>query len=688
MDLATEKTVLGDFNDAKFEYQGVASRFFRQGKKFMVNTEGPDGKHHDYEVKYTFGVRPLQQYMVEFPDGRVQVLRESWDVNNKKWFYVTPPDVENERILPGDPLHWTGIGQNWNTTCADCHSTNIHKNYDPKTNTYKTSWQEINVSCEECHGPGSVHVELAKRWTPFWDPKIGYGLPNLKDKNLSTQIETCAKCHAHRYQVHEDFRPGRPFFDYYQPSTLAQDLYQPDGQISAEVYEYGSFLQSKMHANHVRCTDCHDPHSLKLKFEGNRLCAQCHEPAKFDTPAHHHHTDGSPGAKCINCHMASKLYMVIDLRRDHSFRVPRPDLSVVLGTSNACNDCHTKPNETFQWAADAVQKWYGPRKPSEPAHWAAAIKAGQASRPEGEQLLLDLIRHKTTPTLVRATAIDLLGNYPSKASADARRDALHDSDPIVRLAALRVLPNDNVQLLVADLADMLDDPRRTIRIAAVARLVQLPIDTLTSGQRRAFENALVEFRNAEELQLDHAGGHMSMASLEMALAAINQDQRHYRTAIEHLQTAIALEPYFTGPRGALAALLYNMRGDPAEIRRLRAEEASMVERDSKLSPDNAEVFYQLGLLRYTLDEYEKADVAFQKACELAPKSYAYRMALALLQQKRYEKTDDEKQYELAMQSLKLLREINPDDDRAGMILQELMAMRKQKQAAKPETGTK
>ncbi len=106
---ATDKTVVADFNDTKFEYQGVTTRFFRRDGKFMVNTEGPDGKFHDYEIKYTFGVRPLQQYMVEFPDGRVQVLRESWDVKNKKWFFVTPPDVTNERILPGDPLHWTGI---------------------------------------------------------------------------------------------------------------------------------------------------------------------------------------------------------------------------------------------------------------------------------------------------------------------------------------------------------------------------------------------------------------------------------------------------------------------------------------------------------------------------------------------------------------------------------------------------
>ena len=423
MDYATEKSVLGDFNDTKFEYHGVTTRFFRKGGKYMVNTEGPDGQYRDYEIKYTFGVRPLQQYMVEFPDGRVQVLRESWDVNQKKWFFVTPPDVLNERIRPGDPLHWTGIAQNWNTTCADCHSTNAHKNYDPKANTYKTSWEEINVSCEECHGPGSVHVDLATRWSPFWDRNIGYGLPALKAKNLDLQLETCAKCHARRYQIHEDFRPGKPFLNYYEPVLLQQGLYQADGQILDEVYEYDSFLQSKMHANHVRCTDCHDPHSLKLKYQGNNLCTQCHEPhnpAKYDTPAHHHHEPGTPGSLCINCHMASRLYMVIDERRDHSFRLPRPDLSVELGTSNACNKCHTKPSENAQWAADAIKKWFGARPKRDP-HWGPAIKAGREGKPEGEKLLLALIAKSSTPSIVKATAIDLLAGYPSNASVSARR---------------------------------------------------------------------------------------------------------------------------------------------------------------------------------------------------------------------------------------------------------------------------
>jgi predicted CXXCH cytochrome family protein len=112
------------------------------------------------------------------------------------------------------------------------------------------------------------------------------------------------------------------------PALLEPGLYHADGQIDGEVHEYGSFLQSRMHAFGVACSNCHDPHSAKLRAEGNALCAQCHLPEKFDLAAHHHHLPGSTGAQCVDCHMPTKNYMVVDARRDHSIRLPRPDWSV------------------------------------------------------------------------------------------------------------------------------------------------------------------------------------------------------------------------------------------------------------------------------------------------------------------------------------------------------------------------
>jgi len=675
MELASDESVLGNFNDTSFTFHGVTTRFFRSGGKFMVNTEGPDGQLHDYEVKYTFGVRPLQQYMVEFPDGRVQVLRESWDTENKKWFFVTPPDVTDERIEPGDPLHWTGIAQNWNTTCADCHSTNVHKNYDPRTNKYHTTFDEIDVSCEECHGPGSVHVDLARKWSPLWDRNVGYGLVSLKNKALDTQLETCAKCHARRYQVHEDFRPGQPFLEHYEPSLLAASLYHADGQILDEVYEYGSFLQSKMYANRVQCTDCHDPHSLKLKFTGNQLCAQCHVPAKYDTPGHHHHPAGSTGAQCVECHMPSRLYMVIDSRRDHSFRVPRPDLSVELGTPNACNDCHTRPDETYQWAADAVRKWHGDKRPDDP-HWAPAIAAARAAKPGGAELLLDVLERKTTPAIVRATALDLLSNYPTSRSVEVRRESLQDSDPLIRLAAVRALTTDAGPQLIADLATKTSDSVAAVRVAAAGRMAYMPLNSLSDPQRNALEKALIEFRSIQQHALDHAGGHLT-------LGALDRHHGHIGRAMEHFQSAIELEPYMSGPRGELATLLQQQGGSPGDVQRLRREEAELLERDSKLAPDSAEILYQLGMLRYLLGELDAAQVALSSATERAPQNYDILMALALLLERRYELSGDTALFDDARRTLEKLHNLRPADPRARQIMLRLLATRAARQGNTP-----
>jgi tetratricopeptide (TPR) repeat protein len=682
MELATETAVLGDFNDASFTYQGVTSRFFRRGDKYMVNTEGPDGQTRDYEIKYTFGVRPLQQFMVEFPDGRVQVLREAWDVENKRWFYVTPPDVTDERIPPGDPFHWTGITQNWNVTCADCHSTNVHKNYNAKTDTYRTSFDEIDVSCEECHGPGSVHVELARSLSPFWDRQIGFGLPALKEKHLDVQIETCAKCHSRRNQIHEDFRPGNPLLDHYEPSTMEAGLYHANGQILDEVYEYGSFLQSRMHANRVRCSDCHDPHSLKLKFAGNALCTQCHIPGKYDTPAHHHHPVSSAGASCVECHMPERTYMVIDERRDHSFRAPRPDLTVELGTPNTCNDCHTKSHETAQWAAETVRKWYGEKRPDDP-HWARALAAGRAAQPEGEHMLLDTLSRRETPAIIRATALGLLANYNSEAAAKVQRESLYDSDPLVRLAAVQAVPLDARDSALPDLARALSDPLRRIRIAAAERLVDVPLELLTDQQRSAFEDAMIDMRASQEMSLDQAGGRLSLATLDRRYGRIQQ-------AIEHLLAAIKLQPYMSGARAELASIYQALR-DPltggythsteAEIRRLRQEEVELLTRDAKLAPDNAGVFYQLGLQQNLLENLDGAEEALRAAAEKAPHVYQFKWALALLYEKRYSLEGDLEDFNYAVELLRQCNEMEPDDPQAQLVLVKLFQTRSQREAA-------
>ena len=662
MQTASAQTVLGNFNDTTFTWFDAHFHFFRQNGQFFVNAEGPNGQPDDYLIKYTFGVDPLQQYMVEFDDGRVQVLNVAWDTERRKWFFLPPPDAPDEPIHAGDPMHWTGMAQNWNTMCADCHSTNLQKQYDLESDSYHTTFSEIDVSCEACHGPGSLHVELSQSWSLFWDRRVKYGLACLKGKQSKTEIETCATCHSRRSTTQVGFRPGKPFHDYFQPQLLHDGLYHANGQILDEVYVYGSFLQSKMHHKGIRCTDCHNPHSLQLKYEGNRLCGQCHIPGRYDTPAHHHHAPDERGSQCVECHMPERTYMVVDPRHDHSFRIPRPDLSVEFGTPNACNDCHIKEAETADWADQTIRKWYGDQRRGDP-HWTAALAAGRKGQPQAIDLLKDVIQRQETPNIVRATATDLLASLPGKQTLTTLQQLLHDDDPWVSTAAARGLSLVRPHSFQHSLTPLLRDKRRPVRLAAATRLLDLPRTHLDWQEQRLLEHVLEEYRDTHRIHLDRASSHLNLGGLERQLGNLNLAKRHY-------QTAIQLEPYLTGPRSELASVLETLgTGNPEEIQTLRREELANLQRDSQLLPDHAPTFYRLGLSYYLADDLDKAEIALRKAASLAPHSYDMLLALALLLE-RQQKWND------AIQTLRQMKHLRPEDPAVRQIYQRIQSQAK------------
>ncbi len=317
MQVANDSTVLGGFNDAHFTKDGVTSRFFKKDGKFYIHSDGPDGEPRDFDVPYTFGLYPLQQYLVPFPNGRMQSFAIAWDSRTKehegqRWFHLYP----DQKITHADPLHWTGRNQTWNYMCADCHSTNLRKNYDLAKDSYATTWSEVDVSCESCHGPGSNHVTWAQSHPKgsykanggsnglTVDLKPASGTWAVSDPDKGTmhwkgatrshnEINTCAPCHSRRHPITSDAQPGQPFLDAYVPSLLEEGVYYPDGQILEEDYEWGSFLQSKMYHEGVTCSDCHDPHTAKLPpVNLNAVCGKCHSMTKFGGEQHTHHNAG------------------------------------------------------------------------------------------------------------------------------------------------------------------------------------------------------------------------------------------------------------------------------------------------------------------------------------------------------------------------------------------------------------
>lgn len=603
MDIASEETVLGQFDDAVFTSRGMETRFFRREGKFFVNTQGPDGTAADFEIAYVFGHEPLQQYLVPFPGGRLQCLTIAWDSDLGEWFDLYP----DQEIPPADWLHWTRAAQNWNGMCAECHSTNLKKNFDPDTRTYATVWSEIDVSCEACHGPGSRHVAWAGI-QPMARPVVDdFGLVVATGGITSVrQVELCAPCHSRRGELGDYDHTGAALLDTFRPSILEEGLYHADGQILDEVYVWGSFTQSKMYANDVRCSDCHDVHSLDLRFDGNALCLQCHRADAYDTKEHHFHkmtVDGkaSDGALCVKCHMPEQAYMVIDERADHSLRIPRPDLSRVLGSPNACSQGGCHADKPLQWSVDAYTKWYGQAKKP---HYGTTLAAGREGRPEARDEVIRLAGDQLYPAIVRATALSLLRNYPGEESTRAIAVALADPEGLVRLTAITSLVARDQAELVRLAAPLLLDPLRAVRMEAAVQLADTPDARLEPYQREARAKALAEYRQAMTHALDFAFAGHNLGNLAARLGDAATAEKNYRTAI-------AIDELFYPAKANLAVILNSQgRNDEAEAL-LRSILAS--------DPAQFETAYSLGLLLAEMGRYTEAETYLASAATGMPR---------------------------------------------------------------------
>jgi predicted CXXCH cytochrome family protein len=644
MQPATAATVLGNFAGATFRKDGVTTAFFTRDGAYFVRTDGPDGALHDYRIAYTFGVEPLQQYLIEFPRGRYQALGVAWDsrpaaAGGQRWFHLHP----GERIHHGDVLHWTGLLQNWNYMCADCHSTNLQKNYRLAEDRFDTTWTDVNVSCEACHGPGGRHVQWAQAGAAAPDARRGSGpaappdplrgfAVSLADPGRrwalapgegiarraapprsGAQVEACGRCHARRAPVGGDVAPGEPLEQGYRVSLLESPRYHADGQIRDEVYEYGSFLQSRMYRAGVTCSDCHDPHSARLRQQGNAVCAQCHLPARYDTPRHAFHPAGSEGARCVSCHMPLRHYMVVDGRRDHSFRAPRPDLSQRIGTPNACTDCHT--NRSAAWAAEAVARWYGPGRRAG-WHYADALHAGQTGRADAEGQLLRAVQDAAVPPIARATALSLLPRYAGPASALAVEAALKDGDPLVRRAAAGALSAVEPRRRVALGAPLLADPVRGVRFEALSTLLDVPRGEFTREQLAALDAATAEYRRAQAASADRPEAHVNLGALDARLGHLDSAELGYRTALRLQPTLL--------PAYINLADLYRQRGQEDRV-------VGTLEAAIKADPTSGDAHEGLGLSLVRQKRLREALPMLARAAELRPDvpRYAYVYGVAL-----------------------------------------------------------
>ncbi|MET1070102.1 MAG: tetratricopeptide repeat protein [Pseudomonas prosekii] len=628
MQPATPKTMLGDFNNVTVKANGEATVFSSKGDEFWVKTPGIDGKNADFKVAYTFGIAPLQQYLLEVGEGRLQALGVAWDTEQHRWFHLYPGQGVNFK----NPLHWSKPSQNANFMCVECHTTGYKRNFDAAKNTFASQWNSLGVGCQACHGPASNHLA----WTAQKTDLIHAGFAvDLKDKDATVEIETCARCHSRRAPLGDGFTVGKRLMDDYLPSALTRELYALDGKIKDEVFEHGSFAQSKMFDKGVRCSNCHNPHSNQLKAPGNAVCLQCHNTAgqasvegategvdgkglqakNYDSVEHTRHAMGQPGSQCVDCHMPGKFYMGNDWRHDHSFSIPNPERAARLGTPDACLTCHQgkagdKVTEQFKlWNTANAAAMQAPRY--DESLW--LIRNGQ---PGAAQALYEQLQRSNLPAIQRATLLAELPLYPSEQALKLATQDLRNPAPQVRESAVRAIsaflpPAERAPLLTPLLAD----PVKAVRIVAARDLLSVARNGLGNAQAN-WNAAIAEYEDVQKSLAERAEANLNLAMLYQGSGRVAEVEPLLRTALQR-------DPDFYPALVTLVQWLEaNGRGPQAQ---------ALLEQNVKDHPDAALLLHTQGLALIRAGNTEHAMPLLRKAAKLEPQSaqYGYVLAVAL-----------------------------------------------------------
>ncbi|WP_050603428.1 cytochrome c3 family protein [Ruegeria sp. 6PALISEP08] len=568
--------LVADFDGTQFSLEGMKVEFGEDAGKYTARVTELDGVTTDYDVHSVVGIEPLQQYLFETEPGRLQSFDVVWDTERKQWYHLYP----DQDLPPDDGLHWTGPYKNWNSRCAECHATGFEKSYFPQSRTYSSQQVEIGVGCEACHGPGSAHID----WVNGQGTSENLGpagfLMNWGKGQTEAEIQQCAGCHSRR-EAHGDGNPvpGTPFHDAYNLALLRPGSYHPDGQILDEVYVYGSFLQSKMYAQGVGCMNCHEAHSAGLKAEGNGVCTQCHSPAgnpdfptltakEYDTPAHHQHPEGSDGAQCKSCHMIERVYMGVDGRRDHSFRIPRPDLG--LGV-DACTDCHEDQDQ--DWAANQIEGWFPDASHRDP-HFGTVFKAAFEGRLDSPEGLLAVAMDTSNAGIVRATAAYLLQPFASPDLAQATASLLQDDDPLIRANAAALQRQASPSEQVQRLEPLLSDPLRNVRIAAAKEFLTIPPQALSPQQQTLAGQGMSEWQQAIANRLDFPETHLVLGGMALTL-------RNAPAAEQAFREVVTLDPQ-RGEAWPMLVQLAQINRGPDAARMVLSEALNLLPNDPNL----------------------------------------------------------------------------------------------------------
>jgi predicted CXXCH cytochrome family protein len=586
---ATVEGAFGDDRPVRFEAYGRSYAMEKRDGRYFVSVAHGSRPPEKFAVDYTLGARRFQGYLSKLPDGRIYVLPVFWHNESKRWL-----DWKEITPIPNDPDH--DLRQIWNVTCVNCHATNLAKNYDVATKTYRTTWTEMGIGCEACHGPGQAHVTIEDEWAKSPETKPAFD-NSAKNRDLGRILrifsprsaaprdvfDTCGYCHGNKNNVFFGFRPGSRYEDFAVPFLVSEPIpdndpqgdFWPDGRPNRfnrpqAIMQTGCFQRGQ-----ATCTNCHtahgskNSHALKVEVEipggghtkqSDGLCAQCHAPISAKLSDHTHHAADSQGSRCVECHMSDVNWRLITRRRDHTFQPPVPELTARYGEPNACTTCHD--DKSPEWAADVMDRWYGN---SDRRRAVVAMADTMYRAAAGDTTVTADVAHlavdRSRSATIRASAAEFVGQLLARGSRSSEPPspagtivnsligAAADPEAIVRITAVRSLAAVDDPRVLPVLAAHLADPARVVRVRAAEGLLRRNVVQLEGAAGQALARAQDELAESLRTFNDVSADHATLGWLEA-----QRGRGDVGTA--ELRTAIDLDPRDARPHvylGVLAA---------------------------------------------------------------------------------------------------------------------------------------
>ncbi|MGA2032591.1 MAG: tetratricopeptide repeat protein, partial [Thermoguttaceae bacterium] len=567
-----------------------------------VLEKGPDGLRK-HEIVHVMGGKNVYYLLTPLARGRLQVLPLAYDVHKQTWYDMAASGVRHFPDRRDEALDWTDRMFAFNTTCFNCHVTELATNYDLATDTYHTTWSEPGIGCQSCHGSAKEHVRVMEQAA---DPRQVKDIKIIRTRQFTAarMNDMCATCHAKLVPLSLSFRPGERFFDHFDLVALDHADYYPDGRDLGENYTYTSWLMSPcVKSGKLDCNHCHTP-SARMRFEGEKssqMCMPCHEKEVKQPEGHGHHKAGSQGNECIACHMPMTRFAAMG-RSDHSMRPPTPAATIALKSPNACNLCHA--DHDAAWADQWVRTWYKNDYQAEVLRRAELIDLARKRQWKRLPEMLAELQKRGGDEVYQASLVRLLHGCDDASKWPVLLGRLEDPSPLVRSSAASALGEHLTPDVLKALLATAADSSRLVRIRTAMSLAALPPQSLSDQHDRAsLEKANHDFITAMQARPDDWASHANLGNFYM-------ERRDFPAAASCFETATKLEPRQIGPLVNASMAYSNMaQNDKAEhsLRRVLA-----------IEPNNAAANFNLGLLLGEQGRLEQAEQALRATLKADP----------------------------------------------------------------------